>query len=281
MQYCYLNGHILPEDEARVGILDIGLLRGFGIYEAMAMINGKIFRWEDHITRFKKSAEFLNITVPLGSDEIKKTIFELIEKNAFSSNTVKRVNIKCILTGGKAIGGIDFDSTTPTFYIFLEEWKALDSKYYSDGAGVIMYEHLRQYPQYKTINYLTATHLQNDMKNAGALEILYTWENNVLECATSNFFIVTNGVLVTTKDNILAGVTRNVIIELARKDGFRVDERTYSLDELFSANECFLTSSFKDVVPVIKVGNTTIAKGLVGETTQKISQLFGDFLLAY
>lgn len=275
MRYCYLNGNILSENEARVGILDIGLLRGFGIYEAMAVVSGSIFRFDDHVDRFRKSAGFLKINVPSSNDEIKRVIFSLIEKNDLVE---KRVNVKCILTGGKAIGGIDFDHTSPTFYIFLEEWKALDSVRHSAGARVIVHEHLRQYPQYKTTNYITAVRLQNDMNSAGALEILYTWKHNVLECATSNFFMVKDRMLVTAKDDILTGVTRNVVIELARKNGLKVEEREYTLDELFSADECFLTSSFKDVVPVVKVGNNTIGTGLVGETTTKITGLFDDYL---
>jgi D-amino acid aminotransferase len=278
MNYCYLNGQIIPENEANVSILDIGLLRGFGIYEAMAVLNGGVFRWEDHIARFKKSADFLRIHIPLNDDTLKRTIFALIEKNGLSQN---RVNVKCILTGGHAIGGIDFNSSKPTFYIFTEEWRALDTRYQRDGASVIVHEHLRQYPEYKTTNYITATHLQKDLKDAGALEILYTWKNDVLECATSNFFIVKNGTLVTATENILAGVTRNVVIELAKKNGLTVDERAYTLDELFSADECFLTSSFKDVVPVVKVGDKTIADGLVGETTKKIARAFDGYLQTY
>jgi branched-subunit amino acid aminotransferase/4-amino-4-deoxychorismate lyase len=119
------------------------------------------------------------------------------------------------------------------------------------------------------------------MKDADALEILYTWEDTVLECATSNFFIVKDDVLVTAEDSILAGVTRNVVIELAKKSGLAVEERAYSLDELFSADECFLTSSFKDIVPVVKAGKTMIAKGLVGKTTKKITRLFDDYLQTY
>ncbi len=277
MQYCYLNGHIVPESEANVGVLDIGLLRGFGIYEAMAVVHDTIFRFEEHVARFRKSADFLRITLPVNDTELKQIIFDLVEKNGLVHN---RVNVKCILTGGHAIGGIDYDGSKPTFYIFLEEWRALDPSYYTNGASLIVEEHLRQYPQYKTTNYTTAARLQKDMKDAGALEILYTWKDSVLECATSNLFIVKDGMLITAKDDILAGVTRNVVIELARKNNLTVDERVYSLTELFSADECFLTSSFKDVVPVVKVGDTTIKHGLVGETTKKIMRFFADSLQA-
>ena len=278
MNYCYLNGYILQEDKAKVGILDIGLLRGFGIYEAMTVVHDKIFRAEDHIGRFRKSADFLKMQVPLSNHELEQTIFALMEKNGLKD---ARINVKCILTGGNALGGIDYNGAQPTFYIFLEEWKPIDPKYYAQGASVIVREHLRQYPEYKTTNYLTTTLLQKEMRQADALEILYVWKNNVLECATSNFFMVKDGILVTAQDNILAGVTRNVVLELARAHGVPVEEREYTLDELCTADEAFLTSSFKDIVPVVKVGGTTIADGLVGGTTKTITRLFAEYLRAF
>lgn len=281
MEYCYLNGAIMPEAEARVGILNIGLLRGLGIYEAMALVNGKIFRFADHIARFRKTADFLHVTVPLDDREIQKVIFDLIKKNTDGEKPTPRLNIKFILTGGNAIGGIGFDPSSPTFYVFLEEWQALDLSRYTDGAGVIVREHLRQYPEYKTTNYITAALLQNDMRQAGALEILYTWKHTVLECATSNFFMMKDGTLVTAKDNILKGVTRNVVIELARKSGLTVDERAYSLDELLYADEAFLTSSFKDIVPIVRVDKTPIGTGLPGDITKNIARIFEEYLRAY
>ncbi len=276
MKYCYLNGQVLSEEDARISILDIGLLRGFGIYEAMAAHNGTIFRYDDHITRFQKSAAFLRIDMPHTTDEIQQIILNLVEKNGLAH---RRVNIKCILTGGHAHNGIEYTGTTPTFYVFIEEWKALDASYYSAGAHLMTHEHLRQYPQYKTTNYITAVLLQKEMKGSGALEILYVWKNEVLECATSNFFIIKNGTLITARENILTGVTRNVVIELATKAGYPVEERVYTQDELWNADECFLTSSFKDVVPVVTIDTHTIADGSVGHHTKKVMGLFQDYFL--
>lgn len=276
MKYCYLNGHIMPESEAKVGILDIGLLRGFGIYEALTTINGKVFMCEDHLARFRKSAEFLNIKVPVSDDEIKRVMDELIAKNGFA-----RTNIKFILTGGEAIGGIDYNRDTPTFYIFVEEWKPIDEKNYTHGASVLLHEHLREYPQYKTINYITAVPLQKKMKDAGALETLYTWRRQILECATSNFFIVADNRLLTPKDDILYGITRKVTIDLAREYGIEVEECNVSLEEVYGADECFITSSFKDVVPVVKVGDKGIGDGKVGEMTKRIMSLFDEFTKNY
>jgi branched-chain amino acid aminotransferase len=278
MSYCFLNGKILPVSEAKVGIFDIGILRGFGIYEAMTTFNNKIFMFEDHVRRFRKSAEFLHVTVPNTDKEIEKVIYELLEKNQLQD---KRANIKLILTGGEAVDGINFDPTTPTFYIFVEECRVLGPGYYENGANLLVHEYLRQYPEYKTTNYITAVSLQKDRKVAGAIEILYTCQGAVLECSTSNFFIVKDGKLITAKDNILRGVTRNVTIDLARKFGFEVEERAVSVVEMYEADECFLTSSFKDIVPIVKVDNRSIGNGEVGKITKRLIGIFTDFASTY
>jgi branched-subunit amino acid aminotransferase/4-amino-4-deoxychorismate lyase len=278
MNCCYFNGQILPINEAKVGILDIGLLRGYGIYEAMTVFNGKIFMFSDHMSRFKKSVKFLNIKVSKSDKRIQNIILEIAEKNNLGG---KRYNIKFILTGGEAIGGIDFNPEKPTFYIFVEEWQSLDSRVYSEGTELITHEHLRQYPEYKTTNYITATLLQKEMKSKGAIEILYTWQNKVLECATSNFFIVKDGKLITAKENVLHGITRKAVIDLANRNNLLIEEREVSVGDMKFADECFLTSSFKDVVPVVKVGDFTISKGVVGEVTKKVMKLFEDYTKEY
>ncbi len=138
----------------------------------------------------------------------------------------------------------------------------------------MLYEHLREYPEYKTINYITAVPLQKKMREALALEALYTWKKQILECATSNFFVVEGGKLFTPKDNILFGITRRAVIDLARANGFVVQEGNVSLQEVYSADECFITSSFKDVVPVVQVGDRIISNGKVGPITKKMIELF-------
>jgi D-alanine transaminase/branched-chain amino acid aminotransferase len=129
----------------------------------------------------------IDITVPASDEEIAEVIQTLIEKNGFTET-----NIKFILTGGSAQGGIEYNSLTPTFYILAEEFSAVSEKLLTEGAHVITYDHARQYPEYKTTNYITAVRLQKQRKEAGAIEVLYTHDGKILECATSNFFIVKN-----------------------------------------------------------------------------------------
>jgi len=273
--FCYLNGVIVPLGEARVGVYDIGLLRGFGIYEALVVRNGKPFRFEDHMERFVRSAGELLLTIPASAEEIKTAILELATRNGY-----KDAVVRLILTGGEAIGGIEYNGTNPTFYILVEEFVPLDQKYFTEGCSLMLFDHQRQFPKLKTTNYIQAVLLQPERKKAGALEILYTAEGKVLEAATSNFFIVKGGVVVTPKENILGGITRKVALEVASK-AYATQERDITIEEAFGADEAFITSSFKDVVPVVKLGDHTIGTGVPGPVTKDVMQRFEEYIEHY
>jgi branched-chain amino acid aminotransferase len=194
-KYCYLNGEILLEKDAKVGIFDIGLLRGYGVYEALTTHNKKPFMLDDHLVRFRNAAKSLDLKVPKTDQEIIEIIDTLIKKNGFAES-----NIKFILTGGNTINAIEYDFEKPTFYIFIEEFKAVPNTFLTDGCSVITHEHQRQYSESKTINYIMAVKLQKLIREKGAIDALYVSNNLVLECSTSNFFIVKNGKLITANN---------------------------------------------------------------------------------
>ncbi len=275
--HCYLNGKIMPIEEARVSIKDIGLLRGFGIYEALATANRKPFMFADHMARYRRTADQLHLKVPASEDEILAAINDLTARNVPQG---QEATVKFFVTGGTAIHGIEYDYETPTFYMLVDPLVPFAPYYYSEGASVTVFEHLRQFPQLKTTNYIQAVMLQQARKDAGAIEILYTWGGKVLECATSNFMIVKDGKIITAKDNILFGITRKVALDVSRPH-FPIEERDVSLEELYAADEAFLTSSFKDVMPVVKVGDKVIGDGKVGPVTNRVMELFHDFTKAY
>lgn len=275
--FCYLNGKILPVSEAKVGVYDIGLLRGFGIYEALRTCNRVPFMWSDHMTRFHRSVDALKLTIPVSDDEIKGVLSDLIARNIPEG---REAVIRFILTGGEAIGGIEYNPAHPTFYILVEPLEPLPDEVFQNGCKLIVHEHLRIFPGYKTTNYVTAVLLQEERKRAGALEILYTYQGKVLEPATSNLFIVMDGKIATAKDDILAGITRKVTIDLAKKE-FAVEERDVSVDEMYAADEVFLTSSFKDIVPVVEVAGKKIGAGVPGPVTKRVMELFHEFTRDY
>ncbi|OGG44740.1 hypothetical protein A2673_01745 [Candidatus Kaiserbacteria bacterium RIFCSPHIGHO2_01_FULL_50_13] len=270
-QHCFLNGKLVSLSKATLSVHDIGVLRGFGLFEALRTYKRKPFHLGDHLRRLKNAAERFNIQVPMSDAKIARAIDALVAKNV-SKN--KEANIRIILTGGEAIHLIEFRPAHPTFYILAEEFKPPLTQYYQSGCTLIVQEFQRQFPEYKTTNYIQAVSLQTKMKKAGALEILYVSDGLVRECSASNIFIVKRGVLVTPHKMILEGITRKVVIQEARRAGIRVKERDVSVQELYNADEAFIASSFKEIVPVIKVGNRKIGNGKVSPTTTRVIDLF-------
>lgn len=271
MRYCFLNDKIMSVEDAKVSVEDIGLLRGYGIYAGVTTANDKPFRLDDHLDQFEQSAKTLNLKVPYSREKIAEILEELIEKHGF-----KRTNFRLILTGGKMERGIFYDQKNPTFYIITEEWKSLSREMYEKGASLVTFEHQRMLPEIKTTNYITTVSLQNYRKKHNALEILFVSKDNVLEASMSNFFMFKNNILVTPKDGIFCGITRKVILELAQKC-FKVEERTIEVGEALNADEVFITGSFKDIVPIVKIDEKKIGNGKVGDNTKKIMKLFDDY----
>ncbi len=259
--------------DAKVSILDIGLLRGYGMYEALAVINTKPLHFSDHWQRLIRGAEALNIKVPVSAKLAEEIIIEIVKKSEFTT----RASIRIVLTGGRVINGIEHNFDEPTFYMLAEEWKALPKENYEKGAKLITHEYKREMPKLKTTNYIMGASLQNFKNENGALEILYVNEGKVLECATSNIFLIKDNVLITPEEEVLEGITRKIVLKLAEQD-YKVERREVSFQELKSADEVFITASFKDIVPVVKVDNFKIADGLVGKITRDLMGKFAKYL---
>ncbi len=272
--YCFLNGKVLPVEEAKVSVLDIGLLRGYGVYDGLAAVSGKPFRFADHWKRFTDGAHALGLNIPITEDGCEKRIIEILEKSSLS----ERVNIRMILTGGQTQNGIEFDFENPTFYITAEKWEPLPKELYEKGAKLITYKHLRELPEHKTINYVRAVNLQNWRKDEKAIEILYTNDGQVLECATSNICLVKDGVVITPAENVLGGITLKVALELAESAGYSVEKRLVYEEDLRTADEVFITSSFKDIVPVVKIDDFSVSNGEVGPVTRDLIDRFAKVL---
>jgi len=272
-KYCYLNGKILPLEKAGISLRDIGILRGYGIFDFSRTYNGKPFAFKEHFMRMKHSANVLNLKVPIFEKETEEIIKKLISKNK-----LKEANIRMVLTGGESLDGISYHSTT--FYILVGDVKKFPESIYKKGAKLITYEYLRDEASAKTLNYITAIKLQPFKKRQKAFEILYTYKGYILEATTSNFFIFKKDNLITPKENILYGITRNYVIKLA-KDIFKIEERAVSLKELDSATEAFITSTNKEIVPVVKIDNKIIGNGKVGKNTKKLIEIFHLFTQNY
>ncbi|GBE16761.1 D-alanine aminotransferase [bacterium BMS3Abin15] len=272
--YCHFNGKITTLNKVRINPYDLGILRGYSVFDVMCTQNGKPFLLSEHWKRLHNSAKELRLRVPISRKKYEKTTKKLLAANKF-----KKSIIRTVLTGG-----ISTDAMSPgkeTFCILIEKFRPLPISVYEKGVGVITLDHKRDFPQAKISNYIAAIRSHAHKNRKGALEIIYTNDGKALEASTSNFFIVKDNILITPKEDILLGTTRNLVVKLARKAGYKIQERDVKIKELYSADEVFLTASNKDIVPVVKIDNKKVNKGKIGENTKILMQVFKEFTENY
>ncbi len=267
MSLCFSDGKIMPLNEAGVSLTDLGLQRGYAVFDFLRTYNGKPFLFDEHLERFKNSAKMLYLEIPYTDVEIRDISNELLIRNKFEES-----NIKFMLTGGSEA------DHHANFYVVVTELIRLPETVYSKGVKVLTYEHERYFPEAKTTNYVTALSLKKWQNSEGAFEILYTSKGRVLEGTTSNFFIIQNDKLVTPNEDILFGMTRNFVIKIAREH-FDVEEREINTEELGLASEAFIASTNKEIVPVVNIDGQKVGDGTVGGKTKELMEVFRNYTL--
>ena len=266
--FYYLNGKIVEKDKAFIKVNDLGLLRGYGVFDYLRTYNRRPFYLDDHLSRFSHSASRLTLKVPVSKKELRRIIFRLITKN----KSLKELSFRIVLTGGETKDGKT--SLRPTFFIIVEPVHYYPSKVFEKGIKLITLNYCREFPEIKSINYLLAVSQWRNALKKKAAEILYVCQGKVLEGSTSNFFMIKNKVLFTPKSGILEGVTRKIVIKLAKENKIKVREKILSLKEVLKADECFITATDKEIMPVVKIDNHKIGSGRVGSQTKKLMELF-------
>lgn len=271
---CYFNGKICDLKDVKISPYDIGMLRGYGVFDVMCTANGKPFLFEEHFARLEKFAKAIKLKLPFSKKEFADILEKLLKANGFKKSTIRTV-----LTGGPSSSAY-LPEGKPTCYILIEKFASLPKEAYEKGVGVVTLEFGRQFPEIKITNYLEAIRNQNIKNKKGAMEITYVQKGKVLENSTSNVFIFKGEVLVTAKDGVLRGTTRNLVLKLAKKK-FKVEEREVTEKEFRSASEAFLTGANKDVVPVVKIDGKKVGDGKVGKNTKIVMELFGEYYEKY
>lgn len=269
MEYCYLNGKIIKTKDAVIDIYDIGFLRGYAVFDYIKAYNGVPFLLPEHLDRLHHSAKRFGMKVPLSHKKITDIVNTLIKKNKAGTCA-----IRIVLTGGRA-RGLEGDKKNPTFAVLIESALPLPENLYNKGATLITAEFNRTPWDAKHTNYSFAVSEQDRRKKEKAIEILYTWKGEAKEATTSNVFMVKKGKVVTPKQGVLFGITRNYVISLAKKE-WKVEERKITLKELLGADECFITATNKEVLPIVKINGTIIGNGTVGPVTKRIAELFAS-----
>jgi D-alanine transaminase/branched-chain amino acid aminotransferase len=269
----YVNGEILPASNATLKINDLTLLRGYGIFDFFRTSGGKPFLMDNYLDRFSNSAALMDLKLPVGRDKIKEIVLELLDRNRFEES-----GIRMVLTGGYSEDG--FTPGDPNFFILVEPIHFPDEKYYLHGIKLITYEHLREWSGVKSINYLTPIKIRKDIEQNKGYDVLYYFNGNILEVSRSNFFIIRDKTLVTPEKNVLHGITRKTVLNLAR-DILTVEERDLSLKELTTASEAFITGTTKRVMPVTNIDDRIIGIGEPGPETKKLMEIFREFEKSY
>jgi D-alanine transaminase/branched-chain amino acid aminotransferase len=269
--FYFINDTFLPAEEAALPVTDLAIQRGYGVFDFLRTENHQPVFLLEHLERFYQSAAGLHLTVPISKEELKNILLELIRRNDLPSS-----GIKMTLTGGDAPNG--YQPTEPNLIITQQPLTLPTEAHFEKGISLITYEHQRQLPQIKTIDYLMAIWLQPHIKQQGADDVLYYQNNTVTECPRANIFMVTNeDAVLTPKKNVLNGITRGKIIEAATTH-FPVIEKDILLEDLKAAKEVFITSSTKKVLPVMQVDEVIFNNKKPGPVTIQIAQLFNTLL---
>lgn len=271
----YLNGQFLPEDKAKISVTDLGLVRGYAVFDFLRTYNGRPFKLSEHLQRLKKSAEIIQLSLPWTIEELRKLVIATFQKNS-----LKDACIKIIITGGVSPNQI-LPVGQPTLAILVYPIVVYPKSFYRNGIKVITVAHHRVVPMAKTTDYADAVASLIKARKQQAIEALYTNEKKqILEATTSNFFAFKDNFLITPKDDILLGITRQLVIELAAKE-FKVKLRPIKYSEVKDIDEAFITATNKEVMPVVQINNQKVGNGKVGEKTKKVMRLFKEYTLKY
>lgn len=272
MKYGYQNGKIKKMKDILISPYDLGFLRGYAVFDVSRTTkNGKIFLLEEHYRRIKNSTKELSIKFNLSKEEFKDIVKKLLLKN-----NLKEAIIRVIITGGKSSDGFNFKNNS-TVLILIEKIKLPNKNILEQGVNLVSLEYSRNYSKIKHTNYIEAIKNQSLKKKFGAFEILYIKNKIVFECSTANIFVIKKNIIYTPKDGILFGITRQLVIDLVKKNNFKIKEKTIKEKELYSADEVFITATNKNILPVVKINNKKIKNKLVGENTKKLILLFKEF----
>ncbi len=274
----WMDGKLVEQSEAKVGVYDHGLLYGDGVFEGIRVYHGKVFEAEAHMRRLYESARAIRLTIPYTPAELHRANDDTFRANGFTD-----CYIRLVVTRGVGNLGLDPNKCArPTVFIIADLISLYPVEMYEKGMPVITASVIRNHPnavspRIKSLNYLNNILAKLEANDAGVPEaVMLNHEGNVAECTADNIFIAKDGVVYTptTYDGILEGITRKVLIDLCPAVGVRCVEKTLQRHDLYTADEFLLTGSGAEVVPVTKIDGRPVGDGAVGPVTRKLIAAF-------
>ena len=282
MPKIWLDGKFLEKDDAKISVYDHGLLYGDGVFEGIRVYSDRIFRCADHLNRLWDSAKAIRLAIPYTREELTAAMQETNKANNFTD-----CYVRLVVTRGAGYLGLNPNKCPrPTAFIIAETIELYPREMYEKGMSVITASVIRNHPnavspRIKSLNYLNNILAKIEATDAGVPEaIMLNHEGNVAECTADNIFIARNSTLYTPTitDGILEGITRNVIIELCARLKIPCVERTLQRQDLYIADECFLTGSAAEVIPVTRIDARVIGSGAPGPLTKRILEAFHRYI---
>ena len=273
-----INGQLFAQEEAKISVYDHGLLYGDGVFEGMRSYGGKVFRLAEHLRRLYDSAKAICLTIPISVEQMTTAVNETL-----AANEVEDGYIRLVVTRGAGSLGIDPNRTSdPQVIIIADHISLYPPEFYEHGLEIVTASTIRNHPaalnpRIKSLNYLNNVLAKLEGLQAGCVEaLMLNHKGEVAECTGDNIFIVKAGVLCTppVEAGILQGVTRDTVIELARQGGMVVDQSPLTRHDVYVADECFLTGSAAEVIPVVKVDQRPIGAGVPGPVTARLRTAF-------
>jgi branched-chain amino acid aminotransferase len=274
----YIDGVFYEQSEAKISVFDHGLLYGDGVFEGIRFYHDRVFRLDEHINRLWDSAKAIALEMPISRSELVAATLETIRQNDLHDGY-----IRLLVTRGAGSLGLSPDSCRrPSIVIIAATISLYPESLYQKGLTMVTCATRRTAPaalspRVKSLNYLNNILAKIEAQQAGAAEgIMLNEQGYVAECTGDNLFVVKNSLLLTPPVNsgILEGVTRQVVLELARQNGFPIREQDLTRYDIFVADECFLTGTAAEVIPAVQLDRRTIGTGQPGPVTLKLMEDF-------
>jgi branched-chain amino acid aminotransferase len=283
-QLIYLDGVFVEKEKAVVSVFDHGLLYGDGIFEGIRAYNGRVFRLDDHITRLYESAKAILLNIGISPAEMKQVVI-----NTCSKNNIRDGYIRLVVTRGVGDLGLNpYLCAKATIFCIAANIQLYPKKFYDEGLKIITVATTRNLhdalnPRIKSLNYLNNVLAKIEAIQGGVIEaLMLNSQGYVAECTGDNVFIIRKGVLITPdmSSGALEGITREVVMTLARKRGIEVRETLLSRFDIYTSDECFLTGTAAEVIPVVEVDSRKIGDGQVGTATKMLIADFHEMTLS-
>lgn len=276
MSVFYVNGEYMDEADASIPATDLAILRGYGVFDALRTYSGIPFQLRAHLMRLQRSAAMIELNLPWDIEELADIVLATVERNGFPESS-----IRIVVTGGEGEHSF-LPRGDSRLLVMVYPCEAPPANWYTEGVHVVTVEQRRVQPEAKTINYIPGitAQLEANRRNPQAIEAIYLADGLVSEGTRSNTFIIKEDRWITPADGMLLGVTRAEVIKLLTADGL-LELRDISLEEYYSADEIILTSSTKEVAPVVMVDDVTIGGGAPGAMTKRLMRQWRTMTDAY